>query len=80
MKLMTRISSLATALFVVMAAKATPVFAALQNAKIEVKTSDGSHGAWYTQPVWIAIGVIALVLIIALIAMAGRRDNTTVVK
>ena len=79
MKLITRISTLATALFVVMAAKATPVFAALQDAKIEVKTSD-SHGAWYTQPVWIAIGIIALVLIIALIAMAGRRDNTTVVK
>ena len=37
-------------------------------------------GAWYTQPVWIAIGVIALVLILVLISMAGRRNNTTGVK
>ena len=55
------------------------VAVAAQQAKIEVKTTDSS-GAWYTQPVWIAIGVIALVLIIVLISMAGRRNNTTVVK
>jgi hypothetical protein len=58
---------------------ATRAYALVQDAKIEIKTTD-SHGAWYTQPVWIAIGIIALVLIIALIAMAGRRGNTTVVK
>lgn len=57
------------------------VVAAVQDAKIEVTTNDRtSRGAWYTQPVWIAIGIIALVLIIALIAMAGRRGDTTVVK
>jgi len=48
-------------------------------AKIEVTTRD-SHGAWYTQPVWIGIGIIALVLIIVLISLAGRRDRTTIVK
>jgi hypothetical protein len=65
---------------------ATPLLAGVaatnvtQNAKIEVKTTE-SHSAWYTQPVWIAIGIVALVLIIALIAMAGRRNGgTTVVK
>jgi hypothetical protein len=60
---------------------ATRAAALIQGAaKIEVKTTD-SHGAWYTQPVWIAIGVIALILIIVLISMAGRgRNNTTVVK
>jgi hypothetical protein len=57
-------------------ATATPL---VQDAKIEIKTTE-SHGAWYTQPVWIAIGIIALVLVLALIAMAGRRNNTTVVK
>ena len=57
------------------------VIIAVQDAKIEVTTNRSSRGAWYTQPVWIAIGVIALVLVIALIAMAGRRrDNTTVIK
>lgn len=59
---------------------ATRAAALMQAAKIEVKTSDG-HGAWYTQPVWIAIGIIALILIIVLISLAGRgRSNTTVVK
>jgi hypothetical protein len=58
---------------------ATRVYALVQDAKIEIKTTD-SQGAWYTQPVWIAIGIIALVLVLALIAMAGRRNNTTVVK
>ena len=57
----------------------TRAYALVQDAKIEIKTTE-SHGAWYTQPVWIAIGIIALVLIIALIAMAGRRGDTTVVK
>jgi DMSO/TMAO reductase YedYZ heme-binding membrane subunit len=47
--------------------------------EVDVNTSH-SRGAWYTQPVWIAIGIIALVLIILLIMAAGRRDTTTVVK
>ncbi len=47
--------------------------------KVDVKTTE-SHSEWYTHPVWIAIGVIVFVLIIALIAMAGRRNTTTVVK
>lgn len=51
----------------------------VQDAKIEVNVDD-KGGAWYTQPVWIAIGIIALVLIILLIVAAGRRDSTTVVK
>ena len=50
-----------------------------QGVKIELETNDGG-GAWYTQPVWIAIGVIALVLLVVLISMAGRRDRTTIVK
>jgi DMSO/TMAO reductase YedYZ heme-binding membrane subunit len=54
--------------------------AAIQDAKLEVKVDDNRGGAWYTQPVWIAIGIVALVLIILLIISAGRRDTTTVVK
>jgi hypothetical protein len=57
------------------------VVAPVQDAKIEITTNGRpSRGAWYTQPVWIAIGIIALVLLIALIAMAGRGRDTTVVK
>ncbi len=66
-----------SALVLVTASRAA---ALIQAAKIEVKTTD-SQGTWYTQPVWIAIGVIALILIIVLISLAGRgRSNTTVVK
>ena len=77
MRMVKKISALLTA-FVLTASQT--VIAAAQQAKIEVHTSDSS-GAWYTQPVWIAIGIIAVVLIIVLISMAGRgRSNTTVVK
>jgi hypothetical protein len=50
----------------------------VQDAKIDVNINENKGGAWYTNPVWIAIGIIALVLIIALITMAGRRDTTVV--
>ena len=78
MRLMTNLMATVTALVLTTAIRAS---ALVQDAgaKIEIKTTD-SHGAWYTQPVWIAIGIIALVLVLALIAMAGRRNNTTVVK
>ena len=52
----------------------------VQDAKVEIDVNDNQGGAWYTQPVWIAIGIVALVLIILLIVAAGRRDSTTVVK
>ena len=57
----------------------TLAVSAVQDAKIDVTINDNQGSAWYTNPVWIAIGIIALVLIIALIAMAGRR-GTTVIK
>jgi lysylphosphatidylglycerol synthetase-like protein (DUF2156 family) len=76
MRLIAKLVATATALVLTTATRA---YALVQDAKIEIKTTE-SHGAWYTQPVWIAIGIIALVLVIALIAMAGRRNNTTVVK
>ena len=56
------------------------VASTVQDAKIEVVINDNKGGAWYTNPVWIAIGIIALVLVIALIAMASRGRDTTVVK
>ena len=64
MRLIKKITTAVSALAIVMAVKTAPLFAALQEvAKIEIKTTD-SHGAWYTQPVWIAIGIIALVVAI----------------
>ena len=59
----------------------TAAASATQDAKIDVNiTSNEGKGAWYTQPIWIAIGVIALVVIVLLAVVAGRRDSTTVVK
>jgi hypothetical protein len=47
--------------------------------ELDVNINDES-GAWYTDPVWIVIGIAALVIIVALIAMAGRGGGTTVVR
>lgn len=52
----------------------------VQDAKIDISVNEDKGGAWYTNSVWIAIGIIALVLVIALIAMASRGRDTTVVK
>lgn len=46
---------------------------------IDINTHSGG-GAWWTNPVWIAIGAIALVLLIVLIVMAARGSGTTVIK
>ncbi len=74
MRFTTKIMTVAAAL-----ALATTTLQEPSGIKVDIKTTE-SHSEWYTQPVWIAIGIIALVLIIALIAMAGRRNTTTVVK
>jgi hypothetical protein len=47
--------------------------------EVDVDTNQGG-GAWYTSPIWIAIGVIALVLLIVLIVMATRGGGTTIVR
>jgi hypothetical protein len=47
--------------------------------EIDIDT-DRRGGAWYTSPVWIAIGAVALVVLILLIVMATRGGGTTIVK
>jgi len=57
--------------------------ALLQEAKVTVQVNDNTtRTSWYTQPIWLAIGGVALVLIILIAVLAGRggRSNTTVVK
>jgi hypothetical protein len=46
---------------------------------VDINTHGGG-GAWWNNPVWIAIGVIALVLLVIIIAMAARGSGTTVIK
>ncbi|HYV96394.1 MAG TPA: hypothetical protein VE967_02940 [Gemmatimonadaceae bacterium] len=72
-----------------MLAFAVPVMASplslLQDAqppvKVDVHTTE-SHTVWYTDPMWLAIGGLVLLLVIVLAVMAGRGDRgtTTVVR
>jgi hypothetical protein len=67
---------------------AIPLLAAAQgqpapSGKLDVDINVGHSGgsaAWWTNPIWIAIGAIALVLIVVIIAMASRGSGTTVIK
>jgi hypothetical protein len=47
---------------------------------IEVDITTDRGGAWYTSPVWIAIGVLAVIVVLLLVIMAGRGGGTTVVR
>jgi hypothetical protein len=47
---------------------------------VDIDVSRGGD-AWYTSPVWIAIGVLGLILIVLLIAIAVRGGGgTTIVR
>src|SRR5262245_34937871 len=47
---------------------------------VDINVNRGGSGQWYANPVWIAIGALAVIVLIALIVMAGRGGGTTVVK
>ena len=51
--------------------------------KVDVHTTE-THTVWYTEPIWIAVGAIVVLLIIVLAVLAGRgRDSgssTTVIR
>lgn len=46
--------------------------------RLEVDIDTDRAGAWYASAMWIAIGVIALVLLIVLIVMATRGGTTII--
>lgn len=49
-------------------------------AEIDIHVNRSGGGAWWRSPVWIAIGVIALVLLVVIIALIARGGGTTVIK
>jgi hypothetical protein len=58
--------------------------APLQEPNVTVQVNE-KRTSWYTQPIWLAIGGVALVVIILIAVLAGRAgrgggSNTTVVK
>ena len=46
---------------------------------VEINKGGGSK-AWYANPIWIAIGGLALLVLIVLVVMALKGGGTTVVK
>jgi hypothetical protein len=48
--------------------------------QLEVDIDTGGGGEWWMSPLWIGIGVVALIAVIALIVAAARGGGTTVVK
>jgi hypothetical protein len=46
------------------------------NVKVD---ADGGNGAWYGNPLWIVLGVVALVLVVLLVALAGRGGSDTTI-
>jgi hypothetical protein len=47
---------------------------------VDISLNKGGGGRWYANPVWIAIGGLAFLLLVVVIVMAGRGGATTVVK
>lgn len=46
---------------------------------VDINIDDG-EGVWWTNPIWIGIGIVAVLLLVAIIAMAARGGGTTVIK
>lgn len=61
--------------------KAAPVYALqIPDKKIEITVGDrGGSVRWYRNPVWIAIGVLALIVLVLLIIVATRGGGGTTI-
>lgn len=46
---------------------------------VNIDLSEGG-GDWWANPIWIGIGVVAVLLILVLVVMAARGGGTTVIK
>jgi hypothetical protein len=56
------------------------LLALAQQPTIDVDIVEGGGGVWWTSPVWIAIGIIGLIVLVLIIALAARGGGTTVIK
>ena len=55
-------------------------FAQQPSGQVEVDIDAGGDGEWWANPLWIGVGVLVLIAIIAIIAAAMRGGGTTIVK
>ncbi len=53
---------------------------AAQAPSVTIDVNKGGGRVWYANPVWIAIGILALLIVVVLIVMAAKGGGTTVVK
>jgi hypothetical protein len=53
---------------------------AQQAPSINIEVNKGGGRVWYANPMWIAIGVLGLLVVVVLIVMAAKGGGTTVVK
>jgi hypothetical protein len=56
------------------------VAAQTPSGQFEIDIDTDGDAAWWTSPLWIGIGIVALIAVIALIVAAARGGGTTVVK
>ena len=48
--------------------------------KVDINVNRGGGGRWYENPVWMAIGGLAVLVLLVLMVMAVRGGGTTIVK
>lgn len=50
--------------------------------EIDIDITERTVGAgdWWANPVWIGVGIVALILLIVIVALATRGGGTTIVK
>jgi len=48
--------------------------------KIDITVQRPGGVAWYRNPVWIAIGILAIIVVLLLIVMVAKGNDTTVIR
>ncbi len=48
--------------------------------KIDITIGTTGGGHWYANPLWIAVGVIGVIVVLLLVVLAARGGGTTIVK
>ena len=48
--------------------------------KVDINVNRGGGDRWYANPVWMAIGGLAVLVLLVLVVMAMRGGGTTIVK
>jgi membrane protein DedA with SNARE-associated domain len=67
-------------LFLLMVTAASPFALQIPDKKIEITVGDHASAAWYHNPMWIAIAILAAVLVVLLVVLIGRRGGNTIIK